>query len=249
MAASHQANKHAFLTMAPPPNYVAGLGRGASGFTTRSDLGPARQASDRGRRDDAKGDDDDDKADGEEGQFNDQDPENETGLFAGGIYEKDDEEADRIWEAVDNRMDERRREKREAREREELQKLRAERPKIQAQFADLKRGLSGVSVDEWDALPEAGNLTGKKRKKADKREARDPGRGYVVPDSVLLGARNQMAMDASISADQMNDGTASSLQSTTTSLTDIGEARNNLKSGWRSIAHIMNGKNSAFWSF
>lgn len=27
----------------PPPGYVAGLGRGATGFTTRSDIGPARQ--------------------------------------------------------------------------------------------------------------------------------------------------------------------------------------------------------------
>lgn len=26
----------------PPPGYIAGLGRGATGFITRSDLGPAR---------------------------------------------------------------------------------------------------------------------------------------------------------------------------------------------------------------
>jgi pre-mRNA-processing factor 6 len=26
----------------PPPGYVAGLGRGATGFITRSDIGPAR---------------------------------------------------------------------------------------------------------------------------------------------------------------------------------------------------------------
>src|SRR6187431_113317 len=30
----------------PPPNYIAGLGRGATGFTTRSDIGPARTAVD-----------------------------------------------------------------------------------------------------------------------------------------------------------------------------------------------------------
>lgn len=29
--------------MPAPENYVAGLGRGATGFTTRSDLGPARE--------------------------------------------------------------------------------------------------------------------------------------------------------------------------------------------------------------
>jgi len=29
----------------PPANYIAGLGRGATGFTTRSDIGPSRQAA------------------------------------------------------------------------------------------------------------------------------------------------------------------------------------------------------------
>ena len=29
----------------PPPGYVAGLGRGATGFITRSDLGPAQSAN------------------------------------------------------------------------------------------------------------------------------------------------------------------------------------------------------------
>ena len=31
-----------FSKIPPPPNYVPGLGRGATGFTTRSDIGPAR---------------------------------------------------------------------------------------------------------------------------------------------------------------------------------------------------------------
>ena len=35
-----------FLNTKPPPNYVAGLGRGATGFTTRSDIGSARAAPD-----------------------------------------------------------------------------------------------------------------------------------------------------------------------------------------------------------
>ena len=40
----------------PPPGYVPGLGRGAAGFTTRSDIGPARQAApgDKGADDDAR---------------------------------------------------------------------------------------------------------------------------------------------------------------------------------------------------
>lgn len=238
-SSSSRPNKLAFLSMAPPANYVAGLGRGASGFTTRSDIGPARQGPDdatiaaaRARRGETDGNDGGDGAvggggkggdsdDGEEGQFDDRDPENETGLFAGGVYEKDDEEADRIWDAVDGKMDERRRAQREARERAELEKLRAERPKIQTQFADLKRGLASVSQSEWEALPEPGNLTGKKRKRAEKREARDTGRSYVVPDSVLIGARNANMSESALSEEQMNGGAA-------TSLTEIGEARNKI---------------------
>ena len=53
---------------------------------------------------------------------------------------------------------------REARENEELAKHRAERPKIQQQFADLKRGLAQVTDEEWEGIPEVGNLMRKKRK-------------------------------------------------------------------------------------
>lgn len=237
MAAQANAAKHAFLNMPAPVNYVAGLGRGASGFTTRSDIGPARAgpseetvAAARAKR----GEVDEEPGGGEEAdpdQF--QDPENETGLFAGTTYEKDDEEADKIWEQVDDQMDSRRRKKREEREKLELQKLRSERPKIQSQFADLKRGLSSISEDEWGNIPEAGNLTGKRRKAAAARGSRD-GKSYAVPDSVLLGAKEKNMSESSLSQDQMlNDGTQTSLggmggSGTTTSLTEIGEARNKI---------------------
>jgi len=32
-----------------------------------------------------------------------------SGVFAGGTYDEDDKEADRVWESIDNFMDERRR--------------------------------------------------------------------------------------------------------------------------------------------
>lgn len=41
-----------------------------------------------------------------------QDPDNEYGLFAGTTYEQDDEEADRIYEKVDEAMDARRKARR-----------------------------------------------------------------------------------------------------------------------------------------
>lgn len=100
---------------------MAGLGRGATGFTTRSDLGPAREGPTEDQIKEAlakraaqlgsaaptaygavekKEEDDDDE------RF--QDPENEVGLFAGGTYDRDDDEADRIYQEVDEKMDRRR---------------------------------------------------------------------------------------------------------------------------------------------
>lgn len=44
MASGAKAAK--FIGVAAPSGYVPGLGRGASGFTTRSDIGPARDETD-----------------------------------------------------------------------------------------------------------------------------------------------------------------------------------------------------------
>jgi pre-mRNA-processing factor 6 len=117
-----------FLSQPAPENYVAGLGRGATGFTTRSDLGPAREgptpeqiqealakraqllgaapptAYVAGRDKGGKGKEHDEEDDDD--RF--QDPENEVGLFAYGQYDREDDEADRIYQEVDERMDRRR---------------------------------------------------------------------------------------------------------------------------------------------
>ena len=45
MAGRGQQPKVAFDNIPAPANYVPGLGRGATGFTTRSDIGPARAAA------------------------------------------------------------------------------------------------------------------------------------------------------------------------------------------------------------
>ena len=151
--------------MQAPPSYVAGLGRGASGFTTRSDIGPAREGPSAETIAAAK------EARGEEGDDDDeqfQDPENETGLFASesstcllgneinlynlteGDFDEDDDEADRIFGQVDAVMDERRRARREAKEKAEAAEYLKNNPKIQEQYADLKRGLSIVTDTEWE---------------------------------------------------------------------------------------------------
>ncbi|KAJ3553871.1 hypothetical protein NM688_g3392 [Phlebia brevispora] len=219
--ASNKPNKLAFLSMPAPASYVAGLGRGASGFTTRSDIGPAREGPSAETIAEAqmrRGEEPDIDPD----QF--QDPDNEYGLFAGTTYEADDEEADLIYEQVDKNMDARRRRRREARENEELAKHRAERPKIQQQFADLKRGLAIVTDEEWENIPEVGNLTRKKRKKDE--------RSFVVPDSVLVGDRSRGEYENALDAQQQATGgfETPAESGTLTNFVEMGQARDKILS-------------------
>ncbi|TDZ67253.1 Pre-mRNA-splicing factor prp1 [Colletotrichum trifolii] len=224
------ASRRDFLSQPAPENYVAGLGRGATGFTTRSDLGPAREgpsedqikeavakrAAQLGLGTDGKKQDDNDNDDDE--RF--KDPDNEVGLFAGGLYDKDDEEADRIWKEVDEKMARRRQKQREAREKAEREEYERKNPKIQQQFADLKRALSTVSDEEWANLPEVGDLTGKNRRS--KQALRQ--RFYAVPDSVLAGASASGELGTTV----MEDGTATSSEATDGTMTNfakIGAAR------------------------
>lgn len=223
-----------FLSQPAPENYVAGLGRGATGFTTRSDLGPARDGPSEDQikealakraaqlglttdgKDGKKGKDDDDNDD--DGRY--QDPDNEVGLFAGGVYDKDDEEADRIWEWVDERMDRRKRQ-REERENAEREEFERNNPKIQQQFSDLKRALGTVTDDEWANLPEVGDLTGKNRRS--KQALRQ--RFYAVPDSVLAAARDSTEMGTTVADDGAASGRGDSGDGTMTNFAEIGAAR------------------------
>jgi pre-mRNA-processing factor 6 len=87
---------------------------------------------------------------------------------------------------------------REAQEQIQVAKHRAERPKIQQQFADLKRGLSAVTDEEWDSIPEVGNLTRKKRRRAEKT--------FVIPDSVLVGDRSKNEYENALDTRQQQVG-------------------------------------------
>lgn len=129
--------------MKAPASYVPGLARGAGGFTTRSDIGPSRAPVEEETPENKEVEADPDRF---------QDPENETGLFAGMVYEADDEEADRIYEMIDSKIDERRKSRREAREKIEEAEFRDKRPTINQQFADLKRGLADMTDEMWDNI-------------------------------------------------------------------------------------------------
>ena len=182
--------RYAFLNMPAPSSYVAGLGRGASGFTTRSDIGPARQ----GPSDEAVAEAQAKRGEDVPDPDALQDPDDERNLFAGTVYEADDEEADRIWESVDARIDGRRKARREAVESEQAAKERANNPKLQTQFADLKRNLSTLDDAAWNSIPEAGNLTGKRRKRNMRLEENQNGKSYVVSDTVMADAVGRKEM-------------------------------------------------------
>ena len=84
--------------------------------------------------------------------------------------------------------------KREAAEADAAAKERASNPKLQTQFADLKRSLTSLSDSDWNSIPEAGNLTGKRRKHNLRLEENQNGRSYAVSDTVMADMANRNAL-------------------------------------------------------
>ncbi|KAI5638418.1 tetratricopeptide repeat domain-containing protein [Phthorimaea operculella] len=227
-------NKKHFLGIPAPLGYVAGVGRGATGFTTRSDIGPARDANDVSddrhappaakRKKNEEEDDDEDLNDSNYDEFSGY----SGSLFSKDPYDKDDAEADAIYESIDKRMDEKRKEYREKRLKEDLERYRQERPKIQQQFSDLKRELKDVSEDEWAAIPEVGDARNRKQRNP-RAEKFTP-----LPDSVLsrnLGGESTSSIDPGSGLASMMPGVATPGMLTPSGdldLRKIGQARNTL---------------------
>jgi pre-mRNA-processing factor 6 len=110
--------------------------------------------------------------------------------IATGYNDPEDDEADRIYAEIDEKMAERRRSRREKNEEEEEKRQEALRPKTQLIFADLKRDLSRVSEAEWAALPEVGDFRIKRLKRSGAIE--NPKERFLpVPDSVHKSLINQ----------------------------------------------------------
>ncbi|KAJ2700169.1 U4/U6 x U5 tri-snRNP complex subunit Prp1, partial [Coemansia spiralis] len=219
-----------FLGKPAPPGYVAGLGRGASGFTTRSDIGPAREAATTAKDGDkqkaaAKRRADQDN--GDQARF--ANAENEEGLFSGMAYEQDDEEADRVWAMIDAKMEQRR--------AKAKAKRAADGPAVDggadgdraAAAADpelrgLKRQLQDLSAEEWGAIPDVSQLAeaaarAKRRRKAPVGRLGE--RLTQVSDSTLMAGLGLTGYDQEISSDAADDGA-------TTNYLALGQARDDV---------------------
>lgn len=223
-----------------PEHYVAGLGRGAIGFTTRSDIGPAKAENSTldptsfgappanyvagggrgmggtvletvngmpgggrgsgtaglggfGREMDANED---------YGDYSETNYDAFSGYFArGGLfndvpYDKEDEEADKVFAEIDDKMDSKRKRRRELKMLEDLKVARRSRPKITDQFADLKNDLKGISAAEWEGIPDIGDR-GLKYKAHQQREDK-----YTpLPDHVIDGGRVANSTSHSVEED------------------------------------------------
>ncbi|CUM56472.1 uncharacterized protein AC631_05138 [Debaryomyces fabryi] len=166
-------DRKAFLDQEPPAGYIAGIGRGAAGFTTSADTGSVRIQP--GII----------VLDNEEEDINgsNAEDENDDGLLGKKLNrDQDDEEADRIYEEIDRRMERKRKDKTSTEEETELASVN----NTKEQFADLKRALSGVSDEQWENLPEVGDLT--RRNKRARLLEQQQQRFYAMPDSVIAGA-------------------------------------------------------------
>jgi pre-mRNA-processing factor 6 len=164
----------------PPPGYVAGRGRGAGG------LDKTKPVPQRGEGEDNDGEDDGEDmstANSSVGPYATALGDDDVGLFAGLGYDKEDDEADMVWDSIDERMDSRRKEKREELQRKNLKKLRKERPKIQRLFSKEKELLKSVTEEEWNSIPDIGDRSKSKKKKWD--------RLTPAPDSLVLDTRTQ----------------------------------------------------------
>lgn len=141
----------------PPAGYVPGLGRGASGFTTRSDIGNMALGGKEG------GDGDDDEGVSNTVGSGSRASEQRAAKLAAQKpaaqqmptpQDEEDDEADQIWQAIEDRMNAKKRQKLSTAEDDPSATARA---KIGAQFRELKQELAQVSEEDWLKIPEVGD--------------------------------------------------------------------------------------------
>lgn len=191
--------RKSFLDQEPPPGYIPGIGRGATGFVTQADLGSSKKVpilafqktSNDGRFDDSE--------------------ESLTPILT--LNQKEDIEADKIYDEIEKYLEKNRNKRRKHNtattpdNERDNEKVKVENKsvsnsiaEISEQFQDVKQGLSTVSVEEWANLPESGDFT--RRNKRLRNELQEQQRFYRNSDMIALALKDQGATD--IALDEAN---------------------------------------------
>ena len=191
---------------APPAGYVAGAGRGFGGSTHTNTDGPTSSAAMEGSLFSGK----------DESQFDDE-----------------DDEADLIYNAIDERMSSKRRKHNNGgmsgnNNNSNNPSSAASSSAIGDQFRELKEKLADVTEDEWAAIPDVGDhsLRHKQKRREDV---------FTPLSDSLLESRSKLNADASAGGQNSLAGTAQVMDGTTTSgfrtnLSGLAEARSTVMS-------------------
>ncbi|SCV03826.1 LAME_0H13542g1_1 [Lachancea meyersii CBS 8951] len=182
----------AFLSQKPPPGYVAGIGRGATGFTTRSDIGsgkvPGRVRDDREMplgADENENGDADEEGIGRNAKVRFEDS-NGLSLVSNNVGQND-EEADRIYLEIDARLSNSKTQKKadieNVKKPDSNLEVTTGITAVSQAFVDLKRSLATVSDEQWENLPEAGDFT--RRNKRQRIELQNERKTYAAPDTLM----------------------------------------------------------------
>lgn len=183
-----------FLDEEPPPGYIAGIGRGATGFAVQADVavGNKRPVA------------------GKDGQFDDAD-DGKINYVQGG---DDDEEAKLVFDEIDKKL-QMRREGRKRRKKKpilansgqtlvEVKETTAKQSieAISAEFDDAKQGLAQVTEDQWENIPESGDFTRKNKRR--RQELQMQQRFYRNDDSITLGMRDSATTNDTVDVAQIS---------------------------------------------
>jgi pre-mRNA-processing factor 6 len=199
-------------TAGPPPGYIPGVGRGATGLGDTRNKGTYSMAEMKKKQ----------EAEREHG------PDLTRVLGSaqfrhGGTGDAEDKEADQIYDEVDARMAERRKRPLD----DDSEGAKPKRSKLEFQhasevFSDAKVKLASMSVSDWDAIPDAvADLSGQNRLlKAQERASRS---SAPVTDRLILEGRGASGTAAAVVETDSLVGSGES-----TDLSGVGVARNRM---------------------
>ena len=114
-----------------------------------------------------------------------------TSLFSAGNYDDEDKEADEIFAAIDKRMDSKRKRRREEKERKQWADYHKKKPKIREYFHKERNELSSLSLETWENIPEAADLSRRRRQMAQASKMDSRQKYTPVPDAIIDSARQQ----------------------------------------------------------